>query len=168
MTLGRFILNGLGLGRATYVTHKCRLLAQLLIELKEKVVYSRRDLSSFIKPEHFDNTAKCVKELAHYSLILDNGYDEPSFKKGDLSLKMCYILENVRVASVVSAVSHLSSTAKQTLDNNKFNQKIKLLVTLHLLVVKQYCKTKTKYLTGELKKNPTLGSCRQLCQVCVT
>ena len=165
MTLGRFILNGLGLGMATYVTHKCRLLAQLLIELKEKVVYSRRDLSSFIKPEHFDNIAKRVKELAHYSLILDNGYDEPSFKKGDLSLKMCYILENVRVAS---AVSHLSSTAKQTLDNNKFNQKIKLLVTPHLLVVKQYCKTKTKYLTGELKKNPTLASWRQLCQVCVT
>ena len=191
LTVGRFLLSGLALRRAVYISQKCRLLSRLLIALREEVDDNKRDIASFIKPEHFDDITSCVKKMAGYTLVSENGIEEPSFKKGSLPLKIGYALESAAMLLrgiglrkhqqkvVDDALSffdifklewsvHISSSAKRTLDNSKFHKVIELPLTPDLLIVKGYLQKKIEELVDSLKSNPTLHDWRELSEVCIT
>ena len=69
------------------------LFSQLLITLGEEAD-DNRDLSSFLKQEHFDDIIACVKKMANYALVSETVIGEQRFKKGFLQMKTGYILES--------------------------------------------------------------------------
>ena len=80
LTVWRLLLSELGLRQANF-SQSCRLFSRLLIALREEVDDNKRDLASFIKPEHFDYITSCVKKMAGDTLVTENGI-------GSLSLKI--------------------------------------------------------------------------------
>ena len=63
---------------------------------------------------------------------------------------------------------HISSSAKRTLDNNKFHKVIELPLTPDLLIVKENLQKKIEELVDSLKKGPILHDWRELSEVCIT
>ena len=62
----------------------------------------------------------------------------------------------------------LTSSAKRTLENNKFKNVIELPVTSDFLKVKDYLEREIKDLTDKLKGNSNLDTWGKLSEVCVT
>ena len=167
------------------------MLSRLLIALREEADDNKRDLASLIKPEYFDGITSCVKKMPGYTLVTDNGIEEPSFKKGSLPLKIGYALESTamllrgiglrkhqqKVVDDALSFFHIfrlewsvliSSSAKRTLDNNKFHKVIELPWIPDLLIVKGYLQKKIEELVDSLKNNLTLHGWRELSEVCIT
>ena len=191
LTVGRLLLSGLGPRRSNYISQKVRLLARLVLALREEVSDKTRDLISFLKPEHFDDIVDTVKKMAGYTMVSENGIEEPAFKKASLPLKIGYALESAimlkkgmgirnRQQNLIDDLSaffdlfqlewsiRLTSSAKRTLENNKFNKVIEFPVTSDLLKVKEYLEKEIKELTDKLKENSNLVTWRRLSEVCVT
>ena len=191
LTVGRLLLSGLGPRRSNYISQKVRLLARLVLALREEISDKTRDLISFLKPEHFDDIVDCVKKMAGYTMVSENGIEEPAFKKASLPLKIGYALESAimlkkgmgirnRQQNLIDDSSaffdlfhlewsiRLTSSAKRTLENNKFNKVIEFPVTSDLLKVKNYLEKEIKDLTDKLKENSDLDTWRKLSEVCVT
>ena len=102
LTVGRLLLSGLGPRRSNYISQKVRLLARLVLALREEISDKTRDLISFLKPGHFDDIVGSVKKMAGYTIVSDNGIKEPAFKKPSLSWKIGYALESANTVKKVS------------------------------------------------------------------
>ena len=143
LTVGRLLLSGLGPRRSNYISQKVRLLARLVLAQREEVSDKTRDLISFLKPEHFDDIVDTVKKMAGYTMVSENGIEEPAFKKASLPLKIGYALQGaIKV--------------------------IEFPLTSDLLKVKEYLEKEIKELTDKLKENSNLVTWRKLSEVCVT
>ena len=162
-------------------SQSCRLFSRLLIALREEVDDNKRDLASFIKPEHFDYITSCVKKMVGDTLVTENGI-------GSLSLKIGYAFESAVILLreiglckqqpvADDALSfcdmfnlewsfHILSSAKRTLDN-KFYKVMELALTPDLLIVKGYLQKKIEKLVDSLKNNPTLHDWRELSENCI-
>ena len=158
--------------------------------LREEVDDNKRDLASFIKPEHFDDIISCVKKMAGDTLVTEHGIEEPGFKKGSLPLKIGYALDSAAMllrqiglckqqTIVDDALSfcdifklersvHISSSEKRILDNNKFHKVMELPLTPDLMIVKGYFQKKIEKLVDSLKNNPSLHDWREFSGVCIT
>ena len=113
--------------------------------------------------------------MAGYEKLLDNRYEEPSFQKASLPLKIGYVLESAamllrglglkqRQQDIVDDTLafcdvnksewgvHLASSAKRTLENNKFNKIIELPRTANLILTKNYLEEWICVLTEFAKK----------------
>ena len=130
-----------------------------------------RDLIFFLKPEHFDDIVDSVKKMVGYTMVSENGIEEPAFKKASLPLKIDYALESAIMLKKVMGICNrrqnliddssaffdllewsvqLTSSANRTLENNKLNKVIKFPVTSDLLKVKDYLEKEIKELTNKL------------------
>ena len=180
LTVWRLLLSELGLRQANF-SQSCRLFSRLLIALREEVDDNKRDLASFIKPEHFDYITSCVKKMAGDTLVTENGI-------GSLSLKIGYAFESAVILLreiglckqqpvADDALSfcdmfnlewsfHILSSAKRTLDN-KFYKVMELALTPDLLIVKGYLQKKIEKLVNSFKNNPTLHDWRELSENCI-
>ena len=124
-------------------------------------------------------------------MVSENGIEEPAFKKASLPLKIGYALESAIMLKKGMGIRNrqqnhiddssaffdlfqvewsvrLTSSAKRTLENNKFNKVIEFPVTSDLLKVKDYLEKEIKDLTDKLKENSDLDTWRKLSEVCVT
>ena len=190
LTVGRLLLLGLGPKRSNYISQKVRLLAPLVLALREEVSDKTRDLISFLKPEHFDDIVDSVKKMAGYTMVSENGIEEPAFKKASLPLKIGYALESAIMLKKGMGIRNrqqnlidhslaffdlfqlewsirLTSSAKRTLVNNKFNKVIESPVTSDLLKIKEYLEKEIKEFTDKLKENSNLVTWRKLSEVFV-
>ena len=153
----------------------------MLIALREEVDDNKRDLASFIKPEHFDYITSCVKKMAGDTLVTENGI-------GSLSLKIGYAFESAVILLreiglckqqpvADDALSfcdmfnlewsfHILSSAKRTFDN-KFYKVMELALTPDLVIVKGYLQKKIEKLVNSFKNNPTLHDWRELSENCI-
>ena len=130
-----------------------------------------RDLIFFLKPEHFDDIVDSVKKMVGYTMVSENGIEEPAFKKASLPLKIDYALESAIMLKKVMGIRNrrqnliddssaffdllewsvqLTSSANRTLENNKLNKVIEFPVTSDLLKVKDYLEKEIKELTNKL------------------
>ena len=190
-TYGSFLMCGKGEKKATYISQDMRIMARLLIKLREKYPENANyPLMQFLDPKYFDAIVSCTKDLAGYTLKNCDGEGMPGFKKPSLPLKLGYALDNILVLMkgiglrrkdqnlIVNADSlvslyksewsvRISSASLRTLADNKFNKQELLPVTDDLLKVKQFCEDSIQHLVDKLKIKPTLPDWRELADIIV-
>ena len=93
VTYGSFMFSTAGMRKVTNISQRMRVLSRLLISLRLKIKETERDLTSFIKPEHFDDVVSCTKDLGGFSYQTCEGESVASFSSPSLPLKIGYTLE---------------------------------------------------------------------------
>ena len=190
-TYGSFLLCGKGEKKSNYVSQDMRIIARLLLKLREKHPETGKlPLMKFLEPGYFDDIVSCTKDLAGYVSKNSDGEDIPGFKKPSLPLKLGYALDNVLMLLkgiglrrkdqdlIVNADNltalyrsewsvRISSASLRTLADNKFNKVELLPVTSDLLKVKIVCEESMERLVSKLKKKPMLPDWRELAEIIV-
>jgi len=87
---GSFLLSSKGLTKGSQISHRMRLLGQLLKVLASK--FEIKKMLNFIDPKCLDDVVDVTKELGEYSLTLIGGERRPVFSKPSLPLKMGYAI----------------------------------------------------------------------------
>ena len=88
---GSFLLSSRGLKRSNFISQRMRILARLLLKVKE--TNDVGTLTKLIDPKHFDLVIEATKQLGGFSLETEDGEQVPSFSTPSLPLKIGYSLE---------------------------------------------------------------------------
>ena len=141
------------------ISQRMRVLARLLIKLKELRKDVKGGLIQWIKPEHFDATCACKKDLAGHEVHNEDGERLSCFTTPSLPLKIVYALDSVASLvhgyglrqnddSIVKSANgfqqlyqhewsiKISSASLRILEDNKFNRFDILPVTADLMKLK--------------------------------
>ena len=93
---GSFLLCGKGAKRPSDISQSMRIIARLLIKLREKdKKFKEYSLTDFLCPKYFDLVVECTKDLAGYLSKNNDGERLPVFETPSLALKIGYGLDNI-------------------------------------------------------------------------
>lgn len=92
-TYGSFLLNTSGIKRANEISQRMRILARLLIKVRELKSNESLTLSSLIDPPMFESIIACTQDLGGFSFETVDGENLSAFKHPSLPLKIGYSLE---------------------------------------------------------------------------
>lgn len=183
-----FQLSTSGMRKVNSIRQRLRLLARLIIKLREKTGKEKYQLKNFITPEFFDEVVATTKELGGFKMITAEGEPVASFSTPSVPLKIGYTIE--KCASLLRGIgikqkdnlleenaikfaklyklewsSKISSISVKTLGDNKFNKVQLLPVTDDLMKIRKFMKDQIKVRTLCLLENQSLHNWRSLAEV---
>lgn len=186
---GCSLFESAGSVKATYITEKMRMLARLVIELREVSSQEHLNLAQFICPSKFDFVIQATRNLCSYKIDSTND-NLATFERPSLALKMGHALK--RCATILRGValrrkekdlkedadsfvelidaewaSKVSATALRTLDEGKFNKAPVLPLTADLVKVRDFLVKEMPRVTEEVLRNPQVGTWRNLAELTV-
>ena len=188
LTYGSFMLTSSGIKKINGISQRMRILARLLIKLREKRNEPDASLVDLVKPPNFDDFIACTQELGGFSLRNEDGENISYFATPSLPLKIGYSLEKccsllkgigikqkdpiMQLDAVqfqdlfnLEWVAKISTVCLKTMDENKFNKVTLLPLTEDLLKVRSHLKVKIPEVTAKLNSDPCLEDWRYLAEL---
>lgn len=187
LTYGSYMLVSSGIRKANGISQRMRILARLLILVREKQSLTDATLLDILQPEMFDTMVLCTKELGGFSMRTSEGENVAYFETPSLPLKIGYTLE--KCCSIMKGIgiktknsqlienannflelfklewnSKIASVCLKTMDVNKFQKVALLPLTDDLMKVRSFLKGVIPKLTKELDEKPSTELWRSLAE----